>query len=294
MARGLQKQAKQYGKLQVGPEKRAVRAQKREAGRTRKRQLRSNRSMGLALQEAISAAISDTGRTSGLSERDLAIALGELARRRTDVASGAVLRRGGIEREFEESRAEARTQLQELKGEQGQAAATRLSELQEAARDRALEKRSIRLQERELAGQETMDAFERRMRRKEFRLEKGEAKEESGTEIRTTFNEALSKLRLTETPGGKKLTPAHARQHRGEIVDGVTAELTNGDRMLAQAVVSRYLNESPSARVQRYLRDSGAAGLGRAPRRRRSSSSSSGPIRPFGGRLSRGLRGIAD
>jgi hypothetical protein len=260
--------ARRYAKVQVGPEKTAARSDIRAAGRERKAELRSNSSLAAALQEAIGNASAATQGVPGLSQQDLATALGELARRHLDVASGAALARTDIERRASESRQEGRDKLRDIAARQGTIAASRLDDLKQQKADRKIEQQKLGIEKASLALDQQKFQFDKYVKNQQLTIDMIKASGDAGKvtkAIKDGFNTALAKLRSSTytPPGGSStdkvpVTPKYVSEHRGQVTDGIAASSDiKGNRVLATAVVQRYLGEQPSSAVARYMRRTG-------------------------------------
>jgi hypothetical protein len=265
---GLARQAKQFGNLSVAPERAQAKSDLRTAKRERKLQLRSNTSLAAALQEAIGNASKATSGVPGISQADLATALGELARRHTDVAAGAALARQTIETKAEQARTEGRQKLTELAGRAGTAAAEHLGELQQQKKDRKIEQEKVDISRQGLALDVQKFKLDKYVQNQQLTIDMIKATGEAGkvtAAIKGGFNTALAKLRSSTytPPGGTStdkvpITPKYVQQHRTTVVNGIAASTDiKGNKVLAEAVVQRYLGETPSTAVSRYMSRTG-------------------------------------
>lgn len=265
---GLARQARQFGNLSVAPERSQARSDLRAAKRDRRLQVRSNASLMAALQEAISNASAATSQVPGISKEDLSTALGELARRHLDTAAGAALAKRTIETKYEQARQEGRDKLTELAGRAGSAASEKLSELKQNKADRRIEQEKVDISKQGLALDQQKFQFDKYVQNQQLTIDMIKATGQAGkvtAAIKQGFNKALAGLEAsTYTPPGgtasdkKPVTPDYVRSHRTEVVNGLASSTDlKGNHVLAEAAVQRFLGETPSTAVSRYMSRTG-------------------------------------
>lgn len=284
------KQAKKVAKAQTAPAARAIRTQIKASRREEKRTAQSDKSLSKALQRALSYGIKDVKATRGMTDRDVAIAVRELAGQREDAAAGNIAQSRDRRREFKDERAELRDQLNDVAQQRGEVFSSTFLDLNQAAQDRAMAKKSLKLDQR---ASKRADAQLRLDRKAEKRLQKSErfdqkqakreAREdtddksnENRRELLQSFNEALGKARSGDlTFSGNvanddgsvsrktfSATSKWAKANREKAIDLIVGKAFEGEgagrRSLAQAVYERWTESPASPDTQVLMRKLGS------------------------------------